>query len=195
MPQEHGPGPSPGAAPGPGHGAGPPQDPQALIGAIDARAEEERSRLLLEAEESARRIRAEADAECARLTAEAMDELEQELAGEQQRLLGEARMAARAAGLQRRRALVDEAFDRAAQEVARRAAGPEGPAAIERLAREAREAVGEPCSLTRTPEGGVRAVSADGRRSVHNSLGGRQARARLIAEHEVARRLFTDAAP
>jgi vacuolar-type H+-ATPase subunit E/Vma4 len=185
-------------APDSGGAAPDPSRPDALLGAIEARAEEERARLIADAEESARGILAEADAECQRLTREAMEELDRELVSEQQRLLGAARMNARARGLERRRALVSEAFRQAAEEIDRRARGPEGPAAAAALAQEARAAVGEPCSVQTAADGSIRAVSADGRRSVENSLRGRLERARSVAEHEVARRLFgggTEAAP
>jgi len=179
--------PEPGGA-GPGPEASP--DPDALLGAIDTSAEEERARLIADAQESARRILAEAEAECGRRKAEAMAEIEKELASEQQRLLGEARMGARTRGLERRRALLEEAFRAAGEELDRRAGGPEGATAAAALADEARAAIGEPCSVVITPDGGIRAVSADGRRSVENSLRGRLTRARSAAEHEVVRRLF-----
>jgi vacuolar-type H+-ATPase subunit E/Vma4 len=162
----------------------------ALIGAIDERADEERARLIAEAQASAARILADADAECGRLNAEALAALEKELASDQQRLLGEARMRARAEGLGRRRAIVAEAFHRAAEEISRRRNGPGGAAASAALAEEARAAVGEPCSVEAPGDGTVRAVSQDGRRSVENGLDRRLKRAESAMEHEVSRRLF-----
>ncbi len=166
--------------------------PPALLGAIDERAEEERDRIRSEAEERAAAILAAADAECARRKAEALAGLRKELAAEQLRLTGEAMIRARARGLEHRRALLAEAFQRAGEEIARRRAGPEGPAAEAALAREARAAVGEPCSVETTADGTVRATSKDGRRSVENGLEGRLRRARVVLEHEVARRLFDE---
>ena len=173
-------------------GSDPPGEigPEALITAIDERAEDERARIVAEAEQRAAAIKAAADAECARLKAEALAGLEKELAAEQLRLLGDAMMRARSNGLERRRALVAEAFRRAEEEISRRQQGPGGAAARAALEREARAAVGEPCAVQVTADGGIRAVSGDGRRSAENGLPGRFQRARVVLEHEVARRLF-----
>ena len=169
--------------------------PGALIGAIEQRAAEERARLTAEAESRAKEISAAADAECTRLLAEAMVALERELAAEQQRLLGEARMRARADGLASRRQLLAEAFQRAEKEISRLKTGSGGAAAAAALAEEARAAVGEPCTIDVSADGGrVTATSADGRRRVENSLEGRLRRAQVAAEHLVAERLFGGAA-
>ena len=124
------------------------------------------------------------------LKSEALAGLEKELAAEQLRRRGDAVIRARSAGLQRRRALIAQAFRLAAEEIARRQQGPEGPAAEAALAGEARAAVGEPCALEVTADGEIRAVSEDGRRSAENGLAGRLRRAPLVLEHEVARCLF-----
>ena len=165
--------------------------PGALIGAIEERAAEERARLIAEAEARAKEIRDAAEAECARMKAEAMAGLERELAGEQQRLLGEARMKTRAAGLGARRRLLADAFQRAEKEIAARKTGPHYAAVIAALAEEARAAVGEPCTTDASAgTGNVSASSADGKRSAENSLEGRLRRAQTAAEHLVAERLF-----
>jgi vacuolar-type H+-ATPase subunit E/Vma4 len=165
--------------------------PGALLGAIDARAEEERARLLAEAEARARGILAAADAECARVKAAALAGLERELAVDQVRLIGEARMRARTEGLARRRALLDEAFRLAGERIQRLKAGPGAAAALAALAEEARQAVGEPCDVQASAaDWTVTATSADGRRRAENGPDGRLARARAAAEHGVARRLF-----
>jgi len=163
----------------------------ALLGAIDARAAEERARLLAEAETRVGEILAAADAECERLKAAALAGLERELAVEQLRLLGEARMHARTEGLARRRAVLEEAFWRAEERIKRLKAGPGARAALDALAEEARAAVGEPCDVqVSAADWKVAATSADGRRRVENGLDGRLLRARTAAEHGVARRLF-----
>jgi vacuolar-type H+-ATPase subunit E/Vma4 len=164
--------------------------PGALIGAIDEQAEQERARIISEAEQQAARILAKADEECGRLKAEALAGLEKELAAEQLRLLGEARMRARAEGLTRRRAILAEAFQRAREEISRRQQGPQGAAAQAALVEEARAAVGEPCSVQVSEDGGIQAVSEDGRRSAENGLQGRLLRAQSAVEDQVARRLF-----
>jgi len=163
----------------------------ALLGAIEARAEEERARLLAEAEARVAQILAGADAECERLKAEALAGLERELAVEQVRLLGEARMHARTEGLGRRRAILEEAFWRAEERIKRLRSGPGAKAALAALAEEARAAVGEPCDVqVSAADWKVTAVSEDGRRRAENDLDGRLLRARAAAEHGVARRLF-----
>jgi vacuolar-type H+-ATPase subunit E/Vma4 len=168
--------------------------PGALFDAIEERAGEERARLIAEAEARAQEIGAAAHAECARMKADAMAGLEHELAAEQQRLLGEARMKARAEGLAARRQLLVEAFQRAEKEIAARKAGPGLGRAMEALAEEARAAVGEPCTVDLSAaEGRVTASSADGKRSAENSLEGRLKRAQTVAEHLVAARLFGEA--
>jgi vacuolar-type H+-ATPase subunit E/Vma4 len=168
--------------------------PGALIGAIDERAAEERARLIAEAESRAKEILRAAREESEQLRSEAMAGLERELAAEQQRLLGEARMRARAEGLAKRRQLLEEAFTSAAGEIARLKAGPGAAAAMEALAEEARTAVGDPCTVDLSAEEGrVVATSADGRRSVENSLQGRLRRVQGSAEHLVAERLFGSA--
>ena len=175
-------------------GRGTPQiipDSGALIGAIEERADQERSRLISEAEARVREIRAAADAACGQIRAEGVARLEHELAAEQQRLFGETRMQARAEGLASRRALLAEAFQRAEKEIQRMKTGPQGAEALAALAEEARAAVGNPCTLDVSAEDGrVRASSADGMRTVENSLNGRLQRAQAAAEPEVARRLF-----
>jgi vacuolar-type H+-ATPase subunit E/Vma4 len=169
--------------------------PGALLGAIEDRAAEERARLVAAAEARAREISAAAEAECARMKTEALAGLEHELASEQLRLLGEARMRVRAEGLAARRLLLEEAFQRAGTEIAARKAGPEYGAAVEALAEEARAAVGEPCEMdTSSGAGSVAAASADGKRRAENSLEGRLGRAQGAAEHLVAQRLFGGAA-
>jgi vacuolar-type H+-ATPase subunit E/Vma4 len=169
--------------------------PGALLGAIDQRAAEERARLLAEAEARVKEILAAADAECGRLKAAALAGLEKELAVEQVRLLGEARMRARTEGLTRRRALLQEAFRRADERIQRLKAGPGAAAALAAFAEEARQAVGEPCNVQASAsDWQVSATSEDGRRRVENSPDGRLARARAAAEHGAARRLFGDAA-
>jgi vacuolar-type H+-ATPase subunit E/Vma4 len=165
--------------------------PGALIDAMEKQAADERLRIRREAEESAARTIAAADAECARITAEALARLDRELAVERQRLVGEAVMAARAERLRMKRRLLAEVWSRAEAEIGRRAAGPGARAALDRLAAEAKAAVGEPCLLTvRTEDASVLASSPDGRRSVDNGLAARLRRARAMAEHEVARLLF-----
>jgi vacuolar-type H+-ATPase subunit E/Vma4 len=165
--------------------------PGALLGAIEERAAEERARLIAEAEARAKEIRAAAEAECERMKAEAMAGLERELAVEQQRLLGEARMRARAQSLASRRRFLEEAFQKAEKEIALRRSGPGAAAAMTALAEEARAAVGEPCTIdVSAKDGRVTATSADGRRRVGNSLEGRLSRAQAAAEHLVAARLF-----
>jgi vacuolar-type H+-ATPase subunit E/Vma4 len=165
--------------------------PGALIGAIEERASEERARIIAEAETRAREIRAAAEAECARMTREAMAGLERELAAEQQRLLGEARMKARMEGLAVRRQLLAEAFTRAEEKIARLREGAGATAVKSALAEEARAAVGEPCTLEASPEDDrITATSADGRRSAENGLAARLGRARASMEHLVAARLF-----
>ncbi len=136
-------------------------------------------------------ILAAADAACGQIRAEGMARLEHELAAEQQRLLGEARMRARAEGLASRRALLAEAFQRAGEEIARRKTGPDAAEALAALAEEARSAVGNPCTLdVSADDGRVMASSADGRRRVENSLDGRLSRAKSAVEPAAARRLF-----
>ena len=81
--------------------------PGALLGAIEDRAAEERARLVAAAEARAREISAAAEVECARMKTEALAGLEHELASEQLRLLGEARMRVRAEGLAARRLLLE----------------------------------------------------------------------------------------
>ena len=184
--------PTPPASSDPAPPENPPSEigPEVLIEAIDERAEQERARVMAEAHARVTAILAEADAECARLKSEALDGLEKELAAEQLRLLGEAVLHARSAGLERRRALLAEVFRRAAEELSRRQRGTESAAAQAELAREARAAVGEPCAVEVTADGEIRAVSEDGRRSAENGLAGRLQRAQLSLEHEVARLLF-----
>ncbi len=168
--------------------------PGALLGAIDARAAEERARLIAEAEARVSQILAGADAECGRLKADALAGLEKELAVEQVRLLGEARMRARTEGLARRRALLEEAFRLAEERIQRLKARPGAAAALAALAEEARQAVGEPCEVQASAaDWSVSATSADGRRRVENGPAGRLARARAAAEHGAARRLFGEA--
>jgi len=178
---------SPGASSSPSSGS----NPGPLMEAIDARAADERARILAEAEARAAEIAAAADAECARLKAAALADLERELAVAQVRLLGEARMRARTDGLVRRRALLEEAFRLAAERITVLAAGPGAPAARRRLEDEARAAVGEPCEVeVSAADCSVTAVSSDGRRRVDNGPHTRLARAREAAEHEVTRVLF-----
>ena len=169
----------------------PEQVPGALIGAIEERAEQERARLIAEAEARAEQVRAAAEGECEKLRAAALAQLEHELAAEQQRLIGEATMRGRAESLSTRRALLAEAFQRAAAEIQAMRKGPGGTAALDALAGEARAAVGEPCTVEVSAEDGrVVATSADGRRAVENSLDGRLRRAQTAVEPEVARLLF-----
>jgi vacuolar-type H+-ATPase subunit E/Vma4 len=168
----------------------------ALFGAIEERAAEERARLIAEAESRVRAISAAAEAECARMKAEAMAVLEHELAAEQQRLYGEARMKARAEGLAARRKLLAEAFLRAEKEIEARKAEPGYRPALTALAEEARAAVGEPCTVEVSAEDArVMATSADGRRRAENSLAGRLRRAQTAAEHLVAEHLFGGTGP
>ena len=165
--------------------------PGALLGAIDARAAEERARLLAEAEARAKEILLEADAECGRMEAAALAGLERELETEQLRLLGEARMRARTEGLARRRALLEEAFRLAQERIDKLKAGPGGKAALAALAEEARAAVGDPCDVQMSSaDWSVTVTSADGRRVAENGPDGRLLRARTAAEHGVARLLF-----
>jgi vacuolar-type H+-ATPase subunit E/Vma4 len=172
----------------------PEQGPGALIGAIDDRASEERERLIAEAEVRAEEIRVAAEAECERIRADGLARLERELATEQQRLMGDAKMQARAESLSARRALLAESFQRAAAEIQRMKTSPGAAAALDALAGEARAAVGEPCTVEVSAEDGrVTATSADGKRAVENSLDGRLRRARTVAEPDVARRLFSGA--
>ena len=184
-----------GAAAPAGAGAGPDpaedRGPRPLMDAIDARASEERARILAEAEARVTEIGAAAEAECARLRAGAFAALERELELAQVRLLGEARLAARTDGLARRRALVAEAFRRAGGRIQALQAGPGAPAALARLAEEARAAAGDPCVVHASEtDWTITAESADGRRRVDNSPAARLARARDTREHEVARLLF-----
>jgi vacuolar-type H+-ATPase subunit E/Vma4 len=165
-------------------------DPRALIGAIEERAAAERERLIAEAEARAGEIRAAAETECERLKAEAAAGLEKELAAEEQRLIGEARMRARARGLESRRRLLEEAFQRARKEIDLLKAGPGLAATLAALAEEARAAVGEPCAVDVAEDGRVTATSPDGNRRAENSLDGRLLRATTAAEHLVAERLF-----
>lgn len=179
--------------PEPGSRASPPGTPDsgALIGAIEERADQERARLISEAEARVKEIQAAAEAACGQIRAEGMARLEHELAAEQQRLVGEARMRARVEGLVSRRALLAESFRRAEEEIARRKTGPDAAAALATLAEEARAAVGDPCTLDVSAEDGrVVATSADGRRTVENSLDGRLRRATSAAEPAAARLLF-----
>lgn len=165
--------------------------PGALLGAIDARAAEERARLLAAARARVGEILAAADAECARMRAAALAVLERELAVDQVRLMGEARMRARTDGLARRRALLDEAFRLAEERIRALKNGPGAEEALAALAREARAAVGEPCEVhASAADWAVTATSADGRRRAENGPDGRLARARVAAEHRVARLLF-----
>ncbi len=162
-----------------------------LIQAIDERAAEERARILADGEARAREILAAAEAECARAEADALAGLEKELAVDHVRLVGQARMRARTDGLARRRALLEEAFRLAGDRLRALKAGPGAREALERLAEEARAAVGEPCRVQASAaDWTVTAESADGRRRVDNGLDGRLTRARVAAEHEVARILF-----
>jgi len=167
--------------------------PGALFGAIEERAAEERARLIAAAEARAQEIRTAAEAECARMKTEALAGLERELAAEQLRLLGEARMRARAEGLTARRRLLEEAFQQAGKEIAARKAGPDFSAAMTALSEEARAAVGEPCTIDASAAtGSVSAASADGRRRAEIRLEGRLRRAQVAAVHLVGERLFRE---
>jgi vacuolar-type H+-ATPase subunit E/Vma4 len=100
------------------------QGPDTLFGAIDKRGEEERRSIRVDAEQRCRQALAEADSRIEALKAEALRALERELAGHRQRLLGEARMKARAEGLRVKRRLIAEAFEHAGREVERLRASP-----------------------------------------------------------------------
>jgi vacuolar-type H+-ATPase subunit E/Vma4 len=167
------------------------QGSEALLGAIDKRAEQERARLIAEAEEEARRTLARAEAEADAVRAAARAGLERELEAEQRRLVGEARLGARLRALTARRAVLSEAFRLARERLDQMKRGPDWKRARSAMSEEARAAVGEPCTLECSDaEGRVIASSADGRRRVENSLDGRLRRVQSAAEHEVARRLF-----
>jgi vacuolar-type H+-ATPase subunit E/Vma4 len=168
------------------------QGPDTLFGAIDRRGEEERRAIRGDAETRCRQILAEADSRIEALKAEAMRALERELAGDRQRLLGEARMKARAEGLRVKRRLIAEAFARAGKEIERRRASPEAEEALKSLAAEAAAAVGQPCTVETSPEEGTAvAFSPDGSRRADNSLASRLKRALIVDESDVAHRLFT----
>ncbi len=162
--------------------------PEGLFAAIGDQAAGERNAVLAEAEARARDILARADAEVGRLRTEAMKRLERELAAEGERLLGEARMAARNDRLAVKRRLLAEAFSRARAELASAAGNPRGLAA---LAAEALAAAGDGGKVeTDEARGTVVAHSRDGRTRVENSLLTRLARAETIEEAEVSRVLF-----
>jgi vacuolar-type H+-ATPase subunit E/Vma4 len=162
-----------------------------LFGAIDKRGEEERRAIHVDAEARCRQVRADAQSRIEALKAEAMRALERELAGDRQRLLGEARMKARSEALQVKRRLIAEAFERAEKEIERLRATPRASDALRFLAAEAEAAVGQPCTVeTSAKDGTTIAVSPDGSRRADNSLASRLKRARVVDESEVARRLF-----
>jgi vacuolar-type H+-ATPase subunit E/Vma4 len=165
--------------------------PDTLFGAIDKRGEEERRTIRGDADTRCRQVLAEADSRIEALKAEAMRGLERELAGDRQRLLGEARMKARAEGLRVKRRLIAEAFARAGKEIERLRASPPAAEVLKSLAAEAAAAVGQPCTVeTSAAEGTAVAASPDGSRRADNSLSSRLKRAQVVDESEVARRLF-----
>jgi vacuolar-type H+-ATPase subunit E/Vma4 len=167
------------------------QDPGQLFSTIEERAGEERARIRAEAETRVRVTRAETDAEIERLKAEAFRSLERELASEAQRLVGEARMTARGEGLQVKRRLLEETYQRARVEIERLCSSPDAGAAMDALSAEAAAAVGESSVVdVRREDGSVVASSADGRRRADNSLHARLDRARTAYEAEVAGLLF-----
>ena len=167
-----------------------------LFGAIDKRGEEERSAIKVDAEARCRQVMADAQSRIDALKAEAMRALERELAGDRQRLLGEARMKARSEALQVKRRLIAEAFQRAEKEIERLRATPRVADTLRSLAAEAEAAVGRPCAVeTSAKDGTAVAVSPDGSRRADNSLASRLNRARVVDESEVARRLFTQIRP
>jgi vacuolar-type H+-ATPase subunit E/Vma4 len=162
-----------------------------LFGAIDKRGEEERRTIRVDAEARCRQVLAEADSRIEVLKAEATRALERELAGDRQRLLGEARMKARAEGLHVKRRLIAEAFERAGKEIERLRASPGAPEMLRSLAAEAATAVGEPCTVqASSADGTAVAASPDGSRRADNSLASRLKRAQVVDESEVARKLF-----
>jgi vacuolar-type H+-ATPase subunit E/Vma4 len=162
-----------------------------LFGAIDKRGEEERRTIHVDAEARCRQVLAEADSRIELLKTEALRALERELAGDRQRLLGEARMKARAEGLQVKRRLIAEAFERAGKEIERLRASPDAAEMLRSLAAEAAAAVGEPCTVEMSPADGTAvAASPDGSRRADNGLAARLKRAQVVDESEVARRLF-----
>jgi vacuolar-type H+-ATPase subunit E/Vma4 len=165
--------------------------PDTLFGALDRRGEEERRAIRGDAESRCRQVLAEADARIEALKAEATRALERELAGDRQRLMGEARMKARAEGLRVKRRLIAEAFARAGKEIERLRASPRADEALKSLAAEAAAAVGQPCTVeTSQAEGTAVASSPDGSRRADNSLSSRLKRAQVVDESEVARTLF-----
>ena len=193
------------------------QDPNAggLFTAIEKSAEGERAVILAAAEAQAREIRARGQAEGERRKAEALRRLEKQLLGEEQRILGEARMEARGEKLLAKRRCIAEAFRRAREEILRLCASDAYPAALERLVEEAIAAAGEAEALeVREADaaagraklaamgahlsvrgvagnpGTVVALARDGRVRVDNSLLARLARAETGDESVVARHLF-----
>jgi vacuolar-type H+-ATPase subunit E/Vma4 len=163
----------------------------ALIDAMEHQAADERRRIRSEADARAGGVLASADAECERLKTEALHALDKDLAVERQRIVGEAIMQARAERLRMKRRLLADVFRRAGEKINRRTADAEYPAALALLAAEARAVAGEPCEVTAGVEDGlVTALSSDGRRRVENGIAARLGRAEIVAEHEVARRLF-----
>jgi len=164
-----------------------------LFGAIDKRGEEERHAIHVDAEKRCGHVLAEADARIEALKAEATRAMERELAGHRQRLLGEAKMQARAEGLRVKRRLIAEAFERAGREIERLRGSPRAGEAMKELAAEAEAAVGQPCTVeTSQTEGTAIASSPDGSRRADNSLASRLKRSRVVDESEVARRLFKE---
>ncbi len=186
-----------------------------LFTAIEGTAEQERAAILSEAEAKAREIHARGEAEAEKRKAEALRLLEKQLLGEEQRMLGEARMQARNERLLVKRRCIAEAFRRAREEVLRLCGSDAYPAALELLVEEAAAAAGEadalevraadadacraklaamgircPVRVIDAQPGTVVALSRGGRTRVDDSLLSRLARAESREESAVARLLF-----
>jgi vacuolar-type H+-ATPase subunit E/Vma4 len=191
---------------------------QALLDEIRAQSEAERERVLEEGRVRVSEIRARSREQLQRLEAEAERQLARRLSIDEDRLRGEARLAARTRVLAARRQWLDRAFQEARSRLAARCASAEYAELLLRLAREAAAVVGgqgvlevadedlEPARMaarelgldlevqgTARPKGTLVAGSRDGLRRADNGVWTRLEQVAESREPEIARLLFEGA--
>jgi vacuolar-type H+-ATPase subunit E/Vma4 len=193
----------------------PDQSVGALISDITRQVESEIETIRADAHEQSGGKASEADREIERMRAEALRHMEGRLATDSNRLLGQAGLEQRGARLTEMRAALRKAFEDARKRIIARCDGPEYARLLERRLDEALRGVegpvrvgvrrddmalcrdvlarlgrqGEPYESGDAP-GTVIVGSADGLRTVDNSLDTRLVRAEETMEGAVLRRLF-----
>ena len=192
--------------------ADPLQEAAELVAEIDREAEAEKERILSEARDKARRVLEEAQARIQAATEEATRVMQKQARVDEDRLIGEVRLAAQAEKLDGLRRVYREAFAVARKRINDLARSPGYRQALQALVSEALELSPQAAVVTvahqdaalggeavrgaapgckvvgaDVPPGTVIVSTADGKVTVDNSLGTRLATAEAVLETQVTR--------